>query len=111
MAVRFTAGVVLLVAFVLIVTQRPRNPFGWLFCGASLAAAVTTLGNEYAVYVVLGDGRGLPGGQVVLWLTNWSWLVYIGVIPVVLMLFPDGKLLSRRWTPVLALALAATSAL
>ncbi|TQR85722.1 GAF domain-containing sensor histidine kinase [Mycobacterium hodleri] len=95
----------------LIVTQRPRNPFGWLFCGASLAAAVTTLGNEYAVYVLLGNGRELPGGQLVLWLTNWSWVLYFGVIPVVLLLFPDGRLLSRRWTPALALALVAASAL
>lgn len=95
----------------LIVTKRPNNPFGWLFCGASLAAAVTTLGNEYAVYALLVDDSGVPGGELVLWLANWSWVLYVGIIPVVLLLFPDGKLLSRRWAPALALAVAATSAL
>lgn len=97
-------------AGVLIVTKRPRNPFGWLFCGASLAAAVTTLGNEYAVFALMVSPE-LPGGQQVLWLANWSWVLYLGVIPVVLLLFPDGKLLSRRWIPVLVVAVAAALAL
>lgn len=95
----------------LIVTKRPNNPFGWLFCAASLAAAVTTLGNEYAVYALLTGDSEVPGGELVLWLANWSWVLYLGIIPVVLLLFPDGKLLSRRWAPALAVALAAASAL
>ncbi|MCV7255384.1 GAF domain-containing sensor histidine kinase [Mycobacterium hackensackense] len=95
----------------LIVTKRPNNPFGWLFCGASLAAAVTTLGNEYAVHALLVQNSRVPGGEWVLWLANWSWVLYLGIIPAVLLLFPDGKLLSRRWAPALALAVVATSAL
>lgn len=98
-------------AGVLIVTKRPRNPFGWLFCGASLAAAVTTLGNEYAVYALMLNDSRVPGGEVVLWLANWAWVVYLGIIPVVLLLFPDGRLLSRRWAPALAVAVSATVAL
>ncbi|SCX19275.1 Histidine kinase-, DNA gyrase B-, and HSP90-like ATPase [Mycolicibacterium fluoranthenivorans] len=95
----------------LIVTRRPRNPFGWLFCGASLAAAVTSLGNEYAVYALAVHRQELTGGLWVLWLANWSWVLYLGVIPVVLLLFPDGNLLSRRWAPALIMAVAATLAL
>ena len=95
----------------LIVTKRPRNPFGWTFCGASLAAAVTALGNEYAVYALVTPGRDVPGGQWVLWVTTWTWVLYVGVIPVVLLVFPDGRLLSRRWAPVLATAITATSVL
>ena len=52
----------------LIVTKRPRNPFGWLFCGASLAAAVTTLGNEYAVYVLLATAANSPAAS---WCCGW----------------------------------------
>lgn len=95
----------------LIVTKRPRNPFGWLFCGASLAAAATALGSEYAVYTLLTPGHDLPGGQWALWLSNWSWVLYIGVIPAVLLVFPDGRLLSRRWAPVLGVAALATAVL
>jgi two-component system NarL family sensor kinase len=94
----------------LIVTKRPRNPFGWIFCGAGLAAGVTALGNEYAVLALAVPGR-FPGGQWVLWVANWSWVLYFGVIPIVLLVFPDGRLLSRKWAPVMVVAVAATAAL
>jgi two-component system, NarL family, sensor kinase len=99
------------VAGVLIASKRPRNPFGWLFCGAGLAQGVTALGYEYAVAALAFPDRGLPGGVWVFWLASWMWVLHIGVIPVVLLLFPDGKLLSRRWGVLFGLAVTATAAL
>jgi two-component system NarL family sensor kinase len=99
------------VAGVLIASKRPRNPFGWLFCGASLAQGVTALGYEYAVAALAPSGHNLPGGAWVFWLASWAWVLHIGVIPVVLLLFPNGRLLSRRWGALLGMALTATAAL
>lgn len=99
------------VAGVLIASKRPRNPFGWLFCGAGLAQGMTALGYEYAVAALATPGHDLPGGAWVFWLASWAWVLHIGVIPVVLLLFPDGKLLSRRWGALMGLALTATAAL
>ncbi|MGH3566914.1 MAG: GAF domain-containing sensor histidine kinase [Pseudonocardia sp.] len=96
------------VAGVLIATKRPRNPFGWLFCGAGLAQGMTALGYEYAVAAL---SYGLPGGAWVFWLASWTWVLHIGVIPIVLLLFPDGRLLSRPWGALVGLALTATAAL
>lgn len=99
------------VAGVLIASKRPRNPFGWLFCVAGLAQGVTSLGYEYVVAALASSGHGPPGGAWVIWLASWTWVLHIGVIPIVLLLFPDGRLLSRRWGALVGLALTATAAL
>jgi len=95
----------------LIASKRPRNPFGWLFCAAGLAQGLSALGNEYAVYALATSGHGLSSGTWVFWLASWIWVLHIGVIPVVLLLFPDGRLLSRQWRALLGLAVIATAAL
>lgn len=46
------------------------------------------------------------------WLTSWLWIVGVGLgLVLLLVLFPDGRLPSRRWRPVLALAAVATTLL
>ena len=48
----------------------------------------------------------LPGGSLLLWTSTWIWLAALAVSPVIHVLFPDGRLLSRRWAGVIWLALA-----
>ncbi len=46
------------------------------------------------------------------WLTSWLWIVVVGLGLVLLfLLFPDGRLPSRRWWPVVAVAIVATGLL
>ena len=33
------------------------------------------------------------------WATNFTWILGLGLLPLVLLLFPDGRLPSRRWRP------------
>jgi two-component system, NarL family, sensor kinase len=43
------------------------------------------------------------------WLTSWLWLIVVGMgLVLLLVLFPDGRLPSRRWRAVVVLAVAAT---
>jgi hypothetical protein len=41
------------------------------------------------------------------WLLEWAWVLPVGLIPFFFLLFPDGRLPSRRWRPVAWLALLA----
>jgi hypothetical protein len=84
-----------------IVSFRQRNVLGWILCAVGLASAVAGFAQDYASYALLRRQEGLPGGLVMGWLGSWPWYIAFGLILTFLfLLFPDGRLPSRRWRPV-----------
>ena len=81
----------------IIASRLPANPLGWLFCAAACVSAVAHLGAEYAIYALLAQPDSLPAGEALAWLAYWVWIVFIGCIVLSLLLFPNGRLPSRRW--------------
>jgi signal transduction histidine kinase len=92
----------------LIASRRPDNPIGWILCGAGLSFALGSLAGEYATYALITEPGSLPGGDIMAWLGTWAWPPgIILVFTYLLLLFPDGRLPSRRWKPVAWLAAVA----
>lgn len=86
----------------LVASRRPDNTVGWLLIAISLAFAAQAFGEVYAT------GPSYPGHLAVAWTAGWSWYVWIVLAAVFLpLVFPDGRLLSRRWRPVAWMAVAA----
>jgi hypothetical protein len=83
--------------------RRPQNPVGWMFCAGGLVAAIVGFA-EYSVYAVLTRPGSLPLGAEVAWVAGWIWWLLLGAVAYVFLLFPDGRLLSRRWRPLAWLA-------
>ena len=84
----------------LLVAKRPDNVIGWILSAASLVVGVAA-SETYAAYVM--TTRGQPDALAVFgaWANSWYWLLFLGLLFVYLpLLFPDGRLLSRRWLPV-----------
>lgn len=70
------------------VTRRlPGHPLGRLMLLAGLSATVAALAVAWAAV--------LPAA----WLSQWSWWPPLAVIPLLLLLVPDGRLPSSRWRP------------
>jgi hypothetical protein len=93
---------------VLIASRRPENAIGWLFCAVGMPLGLSTFAYAYATYALVTKSGSLPGGAVAAWLTNWVELPALFGAPTLLfLLFPDGRLPSRRWRPVLWLTAAA----
>jgi hypothetical protein len=101
-AVAYTA---LAVVGFLIAAHRPGNAIGWLFGAIALSAALTFLAEQYGQYALMTNPDSLPGGLIAAWTSSWSWVPAV-VLPgtFLLLLFPDGRLLSPRWSPVAWLA-------
>jgi hypothetical protein len=96
---------------VVILAHRRRHRIGWLCCAIGLAQAVAGVTHQYASYALASDPGG-RAGVVVSWLAAWTWVPAIGLLLTFLvLLFPDGRLPSRRWRPVAWTAAASLAAL
>jgi signal transduction histidine kinase len=86
----------------LIVSRRPRNPVGWLLVAAGTMVAWAPAGEAYAAWVLRTAGRPDALALVGAWVQSWYWLLLVSSLFVLLpLLFPDGRLPSPRWRPVL----------
>jgi hypothetical protein len=81
----------------IIASRLTHHPIGWICCAIGLIAAVDHFGGEYSLYALLAQPHPLPGGEAMLWLQGWFWMLFIGLIVFLLLLFPTGRLPSSRW--------------
>jgi hypothetical protein len=85
----------------LVASRRPRNPIGWICLAAGL----------FWMLIVLGDSLPLDFGPypvTIYALTQWLWVPPVGLLGIyMILLFPDGRLPSRRWRPLAWLSGAA----
>lgn len=77
--------------------HRPRNSIAWLFAAGGVAQATSALASPLAV--VLHEAAAPVALQrLVITIFSWSWPWAIGlVLPLALLLFPDGRPISRGW--------------
>jgi hypothetical protein len=80
----------------LIASRLPANFIGWLFCGLGLVFAAQRFTIAYADYALV-ENFALPGGQYVAWFATWMWVTIPTLTVFMMLLFPDGRMLSRRW--------------
>jgi hypothetical protein len=86
---------------VVIASRQPRNAIGWIYCGVGLLVGLTSLAHGYAEYW-LASGSGMKSlAETAAWFSSWAWIPLV-LVPtsLLLLLFPDGRLLSPRWRPV-----------
>jgi hypothetical protein len=81
----------------LIVLHRSGNPIGWLFCVIGAAWAIQSFAPAYARYALLAGPQPRLGGVAWAWINSWFWFMTLTLGTFLLMLFPNGQLLSRRW--------------
>jgi hypothetical protein len=75
--------------------HRPRNPIGWMMLALGAGLLFTV---DAGLYNVMGYrlGHRLPLGPTILFLFEVS-QPELGLLPLIILLFPDGRLPSPRW--------------
>jgi hypothetical protein len=82
----------------LVASRRPQNPIGWIFCAMALGTAASFMSDSYASEA---RAHSLPAASYVSWFNTWLWIpTFLVAATFLLLLFPEGKLPSRRWRPV-----------
>jgi signal transduction histidine kinase len=89
----------------LAVSRQPGNLVGWLFLATGVVAAMQIFTGELALSLYRHGGP-LLAVQWLAWPANWVWNLSFGSLFTLLpLLFPDGRLPSRRWRPLAWFAL------
>src|SRR5215204_1054875 len=81
----------------LIASRLPTNPIGWIFCSLGLLYIAQRFSEAYANYALF-ENSAFPGGEYAAWFSTvvqYPGIILTGVF--LTLLFPDGRLLSRRW--------------
>ncbi len=85
----------------LIATRQPQNPIGWIMIVAGFGLAATILTGNYVELSLAQPPGRLPATEWVAWVAQLVWVPGFGpALTFLLLLFPDGRLPSRRWRPV-----------
>jgi hypothetical protein len=104
------SGIAFTLAFtlvgVIVARRQPRNPMGWMLMGVALAVAAGDVGSAYAYLDYTLHHGSLPLGPLAVLLSG-SWEYAFILLPLIILLFPQGHLGPRwRWPLRAYLALA-----
>src|ERR687889_849356 len=81
----------------IVASRRPENPVGWLLCLYGLVISSSYFCAEYAIYALLAQPESLLAGEAMAWIVSWILPILNGLQVFYILLFPTGRLPSRRW--------------
>ena len=84
----------------LIASGRPKNPIGWICLAVGIIWMMMLISTSYGVYGLVVRPGSVPFPAAIASLGEWIWVPAVGLLGIYLvLLFPDGRLPSRRWRP------------
>ena len=94
------AGNLLMLPFALVgavvAIRQPRNPIGWLMLALAMLFLTSTDSGLYAVRAFRIDHKELPLARLAVACTQ-LWVGLLVLLPLPILLYPEGRLPSRRW--------------
>jgi len=81
----------------LILSHQPRNTIGWLLMAPVGAFLVVGPLENYVEHLAPSSPEPTAVLLLIVWLSNWVWLLLIIPLLYILLLFPSGRPLTPRW--------------
>ena len=82
---------------VVLALRQPRNRIGWIMLGCIIVLGLGGIAARYAVLDYRLGHHGLPLAPVAVVMGNSAQVLALLAVPVIILLFPDGKLPGPRW--------------
>jgi hypothetical protein len=91
-----------------ILRHDPSNRLGWVYLAIGFFESLNVMASGYVI-IAFRTGMGdAPLAVVLSWIAIWAWVPGFTLFATLgILLFPDGRLPTRRWWPVVALAAVA----
>ncbi len=86
---------------VFVVTRRPGNRVGWLMILIGVGYCLGSLTADYPGFAPVTQTPTRPFGLLIAWVSTWIWVLYLLDLFWLFLLFPNGRLASPRWKPIL----------
>jgi signal transduction histidine kinase len=103
-------GLALTIPGALLLARAPRHPVAWILCIAGLHWCLDGLAESWLAYATLRD-PALPGASVAFWAYQRLGSALLLAVPLVLLLYPGGRLPTGKWRIAALISLAATALL
>jgi hypothetical protein len=82
----------------IISSRLPGNAVGWIFLAIGLLLGLMFAVGAYADLAIDMGYDSLPGGWIAAWISSWIFIPAAFGLPMfLLLLFPDGRFVSKRW--------------
>jgi hypothetical protein len=92
----------------IVLRRQPSNPLGWIYLTVGFWQAFNMFASNYATLAFWVASGDLPFAAELSWVGVWAWVPGFTLFSTLgILLFPSGRMPSRRWWPVVALAIIA----
>jgi signal transduction histidine kinase len=81
----------------LLAAERPAHPVGWVLLATGLVWQIVGLAGQVRIATFAAGETSVLAA----WVWHVLWLQGLVLIPLLFLLFPDGRLPSRRWRPIM----------
>jgi hypothetical protein len=81
---------------VIVARRQPRNPIGWLMLAIALTILIPSVAGLYGLLAFTDGHPGLPAARLAVALAG-EWTGFVALLPVPVLLFPDGRVPERLW--------------
>ncbi len=89
-----------------LIFRRPRHPAGWLFLSLAIVLSLSGMIDGYAALGAIARRGSLPGADLVAVLGDLTFIPWIMILTLILLVTPSGGIGGQRWRIAACLAMA-----
>ena len=86
------------VSGLLVTSERPRNPIGWILIASAVLGSLSEMLGIYGTRALADATVTWPLGLLAIWVSGWTWFPALTLPFTVLpQVYPDGRVVGPRW--------------